>query len=374
MNRGNNMPGKTIKRAIAFVMIAATVFSISAVDYQVGNYRLSISDQSGRFSLFYEMDGQEIPLFFSENPRTSSASLRYNDILLRLSDEKPIIISIQEFTNAVVVQYSVEGLRFEQSFSFIQDSSGEILALAIDLIIINQSAEAVDSELRLIFDTTLGEQQSAHFVTARNPAVNREYGFSPNSGESWILSRSSEASLLFTLAGSGASAPREVVAANWKRLSEAPWGYEVQESRNFNLLPFSINDSALGLYYGPDAIPPQDKAQYRLYLSFLDSGDTVSSLNNRISTGSVATIISEAQQPLEIVVETTETSRESENQTESYTPEQLQRIAPYLQDLETIDVLIQQIDTLLRSRSTLSREELEALQDILDTIRENIPD
>jgi hypothetical protein len=40
MNRGNNMPGKTIKRAIAFVMIAATVFSISAVDYQVGNYRL----------------------------------------------------------------------------------------------------------------------------------------------------------------------------------------------------------------------------------------------------------------------------------------------------------------------------------------------
>jgi hypothetical protein len=296
--------------------------------------------------------------------------------VLRLSDEKQIIINIQEFSNAVVVQYSMDNLQVNQQFSFIEDSDGAIVAMALDLSVVNLSAEAVDSQLRLIFDTTLGEQRANHFSTVRASGISREYGFSPNSDEPWILSSNGDYGLLFTLSGSGASAPREVVAANWKRLSEAPWDYEIQESRNFNLLPFSINDSAVGLFYGPERIAAQDTASYRLYLSFHDSRRSPSDVAAAIRSGSAAIMISEAQQPLEIASpdSASDAGESVLPEAASFTPEQVRTIAPYIQDLETIDALIDQIDSLLGSRTTLAPEEVRALQDILSTIRDNLPD
>jgi hypothetical protein len=42
-----------------------------------------------------------------------------------------------------------------------------------------------------------------------------------------------------------------VVFANWKRLNDASWSYTTSSARNFNLLPYSVNDSAVAQYYEP---------------------------------------------------------------------------------------------------------------------------
>jgi hypothetical protein len=47
-----------------------------------------------------------------------------------------------------------------------------------------------------------------------------------------------------------------VVFANWKRLNEASWSYESASTRNFNQLPYSINDSAAAQYYPQRKIAP----------------------------------------------------------------------------------------------------------------------
>jgi hypothetical protein len=55
-------------------------------------------------------------------------------------------------------------------------------------------------------------------------------------------------------AGPGIDRPDKVVLANWKRLSDASWGFDVNSQRNFTLVPYSINDSAIALYWEPISV------------------------------------------------------------------------------------------------------------------------
>ncbi|MFW5789482.1 MAG: hypothetical protein ACOCW3_06060, partial [Spirochaetota bacterium] len=51
------------------------------------------------------------------------------------------------------------------------------------------------------------------------------------------------------LSGEATTEPQAAVLANWKRLADSSWDYEVNETRDFNRLPYSINDSALLVLY-----------------------------------------------------------------------------------------------------------------------------
>ena len=57
-----------------------------------------------------------------------------------------------------------------------------------------------------------------------------------------------------TLSGDGITDPDRVVVANWKRLNDASWTYESNQTRDFSLLPYSIDDSAIALYYEPATV------------------------------------------------------------------------------------------------------------------------
>jgi hypothetical protein len=55
--------------------------------------------------------------------------------------------------------------------------------------------------------------------------------------------------------GAGLDRPDRVHFANWKRLNDAAWLLEASSARNFTLLPYSVNDSAIALYWLPRPIP-----------------------------------------------------------------------------------------------------------------------
>jgi hypothetical protein len=85
------------------------------------------------------------------------------------------------------------------------------------------------------------------------------------------LSRSSGASaevgLMCMTGGSDITAPDRIIFANWKRLSDAAWDYTTSSNRNFNLMPYSINDSAVCMYYDPVDIPEGQSREIILVLA-----------------------------------------------------------------------------------------------------------
>ena len=59
----------------------------------------------------------------------------------------------------------------------------------------------------------------------------------------------------------GITVPDKLVLANWKRLNDSSWDYSASSNRNFNNLPYSINDSGIALYYDGKTIPPDGKME-----------------------------------------------------------------------------------------------------------------
>ncbi len=358
---------------VLFIAIVFAVFPVTGLEYTAGNYHLSINEESGRFSLSYQHNRQRVPLFFSDNSHTSYLSFKYGDSVVRLGDEKQIVLSIQEFNDAVNVQYDWANLRIEMKFTFPgSPESGKIQGLAIDYTISNRGNKSFSSGLRQIIDTTLGESSSAHFSTAMVPAVVREYALNPNRNESSIVSSNEQIGLEFFLSSGGATPPRKVVAANWKRLNESSWEYEAREDRNFNLLPFSINDSALVIYYGPRELKPRDTVTYRLIMSAYtgENRTSAAALSRAMPMGFV---LDTTKSAVPMRVDFLQTSKTAEPAEEwEFSPGEINGIRPYIQDIKSVDVLSAQIDRLLDSRSSPGREEVEALRQILEMIQQNL--
>ena len=61
--------------------------------------------------------------------------------------------------------------------------------------------------------------------------------------------------LMVMCSGAGITVPDKIVFANWKRLSDASWIYDASTSRNFSMLPYSVNDSAACEYFDPRPLP-----------------------------------------------------------------------------------------------------------------------
>jgi hypothetical protein len=62
----------------------------------------------------------------------------------------------------------------------------------------------------------------------------------------------------------GVTRPDRIILSNWKRLNDNSWAYDVNTTRNFNQLPYSINDSAVALYYNPVTVAKGDSRETNL--------------------------------------------------------------------------------------------------------------
>ena len=128
----------------------------------------------------------------------------------------------------------------------------------IDLGLKNVSEGDANIGMRYIFDTYLGESKSVHFRTDTLRQLTHELTLTPaDKALYWVsplVGDADEMGLEVMLGPTGGTVPDKVVFANWKRLSDAPWGYDTSLSRNFSLLPYSVNDSAVSEYFDPRPI------------------------------------------------------------------------------------------------------------------------
>jgi len=247
------------KRGISLALLVLTICPARALELSAGRIKLVLHEEIGRFSLYAlsaEKEQDAVPLFVVQDPRTSSLSLVIDGKIVKMGEGGEFTQLTEKTPGGARFVWRSNRLRVVQDFSFLP-SQEAAEGIKMSLILINASDRDIEVGARLFVDTYLGEPQPPHFKTDRLPEIKGELTLTRENKTQYWASPSQDRpgiALQCLTDGAGITVPDQIVFANWKRLDEAPWFYETSPSRNFNLLPYSINDSAVCQYYAPRSI------------------------------------------------------------------------------------------------------------------------
>lgn len=349
-----------MKRTIAAVIVALTVFvasSAGALDTKEGRIKLELHENTGRFSLYYLKDVQKdeyVPLFFAQDPRTSVLTILQGNKTMRMGEAGGFQQSVENNDNTPTFVWTSPSLKITQAFTFIKSNGAAVVdGVKITLTLENLSNQPVSLGARYLIDTYLGEKGFSHFSTAKQSEITRETEVTAATGGEYFLSAASAGSdvgLYVSLSDPGVTEPSRVIFANWKRLDDSPWTYVTNPARNFNLLPYSINDSAAAVYYDPQSVDPGK------------SRTIVTVMGNTTSKGySVAAQESSTAQNISQLYQNVVNSSPASGS--SSTAEKLQSY--YL----TVNDVIQQINQLLASKDTVTDDQIQALREVIARLK-----
>ncbi|MFW5727134.1 MAG: hypothetical protein ACOC2P_01935 [Spirochaetota bacterium] len=340
-----------------FIILLPT--ALSSLTVEQGRVRLVLHEDSGRFSLYYlsDIDKDEyVSLLFQRDPRTSSTGILHNNRVITLGSSNVFTQQTTETSQGARFTWTSSQLEIHQDFRFVKSTnSGLADGIRIDTTIINKSEDIQSVGVHHLFDTYLGEKRDAHFITSDNEELESETGYSLRPPSYWVSPTEQESGkfkgLISMLKGSGITLPDKVVFANWKRLSENLWNMQVQSNRNFNLLPYSINDSAVCQFYDPIKLAAGDRRTITAALGAF----TGSPLQTTATESHSQTTESDLDQIL--------SSTKSDSSGKSR--QQLVR-----EDLIAVNDIISQINSLLSFPEDISEEKIEVLEKSLNNLRE----
>lgn len=263
-----------MKKAL-FVISLLLAFSqnLFCLELKSGKMRLLVDEKNGRFSVYYLSDATKnkyVSLLYDQEARTSYASINYDGKIYKLGDSSEFKTTVIKKDAAVVIEYRSSFCAVKQNINFITTPGNSLVdGISIDFSIENISGKNASIGLRALFDTWLGEKSTAHFYSSVLGPMNSETFLEADYADIWIRSEEAQDakdSLQFLLA-SPATRPDKIIAANWKRLNDSNWSIDKSTSRGFTMLPYSVNDSAVALYFEPQAIRPGAIKDIRMILS-----------------------------------------------------------------------------------------------------------
>ena len=258
-------PARPIATLVAvLLLLAASSGGVCALEVESGRVRLVLHEGSGRYSLYIRSVDEEpryVPLFVDQDPRTSWLSVVVDGRIHRLGEGGEFReTAVSRTPQGARFQWESRTLRITQEFTFVAPAGAlSATGVRIQLILTNLGASAVSVGVRDCLDTYLGEDQAAHFRTQPGGDVTAESTVTRERMVAWWVSagKGGEGVACQRLtSGAGVTPPDRIVFANWKRLNQVSWSYDTSIGRSFNLLPYSINDSAVCHYYEPLAVAP----------------------------------------------------------------------------------------------------------------------
>jgi len=337
-----------MKRISLLALLLAASLSAYALEVREGRLRLTIHETSGRFSLHYLADLQKDayePLFVDKDPRTSFAALLIDDRSHRLGESTSFRLKTERTEKGARVVFESSTLVAIQEFSFARIAGSALAdALRIDFILSNRSDRELNIGLRLVVDTNLGEKKSAHFRTNEREITAETVLSTKSDRDLWWTSEDDKNGLMGGITLEGIEAPDSLHFANWKRLNDAPWKAQASAGRNFNLLPYSIGDSAVSYYFDPKPIARGAERKHTIFLGaanpkgFAGIGEAASGGLSQILQTSVEAAVSP-----DLALQT---------------------------DLITVRDLLSRIDLLLKNPSNASNEEIAALETVIIRLKE----
>ena len=341
---------------IAFVILLSLTFSLNALELKEGRMKLILHENSGRISIFYQnklVSDEYTSLLLKQDPRTSGIVLLVNNKTQRLGDTFLFEQSVSENRSGGEFNWKSKTLDITESFSFVTSAGNSIAdGIKIDVTIKNISEETLSVGMKYLFDTYLGEnnKDKIHFYTSNNAEIKTETELQGIMPDFWISAESynADTGLLMMLDNSVVTAPDKVIFSNWKRLDESGWTLNIKDGRNFNLLPYSINDSAVSHYYEPIRIPQGGTRVITLVMGNIskngfssvkkdDDASTLEDLYNRVATENAEGNIESIDNAIK-------------------------------NELTLTEDLITHIDRLIESGKTLTDSELQTLKIMIDTL------
>jgi len=251
---------------IAILILIFVPLSLSALELKQGRLKLILHEKTGRFSLYYLEDvrtNRYSPLFLDQDPRTTYLSILVNNKVYRMGETSGFTEKLEKTNSGARFIWESSFLRVTQAFSFISSANSPLSnGISIDIGVTNISEQNLSVGVRYLVDTNLGEKGNSHFETDTLSQITNEREFIKPRIPKYILSRSANAAnpgLQIMTAAPGVTKPDRIVLSNWKRLNDNSWTYDVNTTRNFNQLPYSINDSAVALFYNPVPVKKGDK-------------------------------------------------------------------------------------------------------------------
>lgn len=300
------------KKAILTLLIFFTIFNLGALEIKEGRMKLVLHETSGRISIFYQdklVSNDYTSLLLKQDPRTSGITLIVNNKTERVGDTFEYEQTVSETRTGAEFNWKSKRLDITESFSFVTSAGNSIAdGIKIDVTIENISEETLSIGMKYLFDTYLGEENRSkvHFYLADDSEILSETLLKGIMPDFWVSSESIDATtgFLAMLDNKVVTAPDKVIFANWKRLDESGWTLNIKEDRNFNLLPYSINDSAVCHYYEPIRVPSGGKRVITLVMGNVsdkgfsntvrkDDQSTLDDLYNRVTSDTSGSVISE---------------------------------------------------------------------------------
>jgi len=285
-NPGNGRKLRFFYGTMAAAMLASSAYALEAKD---GRMKLVVDERSGRFSLQYLANvatNRYVPLLYAQETRTTYPTLMVDQKIYRLGEASEFRVTVSKIdAGGVKVEYRSAFCTVRQTFTFVASQNSAMAdGVTIGFEIENISQKDSKIGLRFLLDTWLGEKSSAHFASSSSGALTAETELGADYPDVWVRSAEDLGASISTdaqVVGSAifqvilaapATRPDKVVIANWKRLNDTDWAFTVNRSRNFTLLPYSINDSAVALYYEPSELRPGSTKSIVAVLGQANSG------------------------------------------------------------------------------------------------------
>ncbi len=338
------------------LILILVIPQIQALEIKDGRMKIKLHEDSGRFSVFYLDDIEKqkfVPLLFGDDPRTSLLSILIGNKVYTMGETSGYRQAVQEVKEGAQFVWTSNTLVITETFSFLRSASSPISdGFKINVSVRNISEQDIAIGFRYLFDTYLGEKDGNHFALEGGRAITSESLLRGSYPAYWISPSAKTAVKGFQcmLSGEGITAPEKVVFANWKRLNESSWAYEVNSSRNFNYLPYSINDSAVGLYYEAETIPRGGSRE----INIVAGGFTGSRFSSSASTSAamdtnIGSIFNQA------VAQDTTPAKD--------------RPTALKTELFAVKDFIAQIDKKLKFGETVTEEELAVMRQVLSQLK-----
>jgi len=317
----------------------------------IGNYiKLAVSNENGSFVVYgrNNVNDEWTPLVFEDENPTSYFRFFKKDQRIPFGEGgsgRYSEIDIQG--NKVIYYWQDPSIKINLNYQLASSNDSRSAdTLVIDVNIENKSLDPYDISFFLCIDTYIGEKTRNNFIMPGNYILQNETEIPKSAPVSNILTYDDKKKIGVNIVFEKDKqiTPDRVFFANWKRVDESISSFKVKEGRNFNLEPYSINDSSVFIDYKVQKIYPNRDHIYRFILSM--KGDVNLNIDNKDN-------------------EKTNIIKESKAKVK----ESAKHINVINFNLSELLALLEKINKKLESGEELSEEDINLSNNILDEIR-----
>ncbi len=240
---------RTLSCLIFSLLVVLPFFGAEQKD---NNYNLSFDEEKAVWEMHYSYKGKLYSLFENRDPGTSYMTVKLNDRTYRLQKSAFFNQHLEEYPGLIILHWSNKILHVTQSIQV----DHQIKGFRVNISVRNLSKNYLSIGLKQIIDI-FNNTKGPDFLIDGDKPVDSEKSWSDGDIPAyWETPPAENSDFRLSFTPFGDRKPDQIIFSNWKRLSDSDWDFNIREGRDFSLLPYSIDDSAAGIYYNPVSIPP----------------------------------------------------------------------------------------------------------------------